>query len=48
MVVFGDTVKPVEDMTVAELKAKLAETGMDVPEHAKKADLVALCLSLDS
>jgi len=34
-----------EDKTVAELKAMLAEAGMDVPEHAKKADLVALCLS---
>jgi len=34
-----------ESKTVAELKAMLAEAGMDVPEHAKKADLVALCLS---
>lgn len=38
--------KSPEDMTVAELKAALAEAGMDVPEHAKKADLVALCMSL--
>lgn len=38
--------KAPEDMTVAELKATLAEAGMDVPEHAKKADLIALCLSL--
>jgi len=34
-----------ESKTVAELKTLLAEAGMDVPEHAKKADLVALCLS---
>lgn len=38
--------KSPEGMTVAELKAALAEAGMDVPEHAKKADLVALCMSL--
>ncbi|OYW62695.1 MAG: hypothetical protein B7Z31_00045 [Rhodobacterales bacterium 12-65-15] len=47
MKLFGEVeVKSPEDMTVAELKATLAEAGMDVPEHAKKADLIALCLSL--
>lgn len=29
-------------MTVEELKAKLAELGIDIPEGAKKADLLAL------
>lgn len=47
MKLFGEVeTKSPEDMTVAELKATLAEAGMDVPEHAKKADLIALCLSL--
>lgn len=47
MKLFGEPeVKAPEDMTVAELKAALAEAGMDAPEHAKKADLIALCLSL--
>lgn len=34
------------DMTVTELKAKLAAAGMEIPEDAKKADLVALYESL--
>lgn len=47
MELFGEgEVKSPEDMTVAELEATLAEAGMDAPKHAKKADLIALCLSL--
>jgi hypothetical protein len=35
-----------DSMTVAELRAVLTEAGMDAPGDAKKADLLALCLSL--
>ena len=47
MKLFGEVeTKSPEDMTVAELKAVLVEAGMEIPDNAKKADLVALCLSL--
>ncbi len=33
-------------MSAEQLKAVLTEAGMEVPDNAKKADLVALCMSL--
>lgn len=38
--------KTPEHMNVAELREMLVAAGMEVPENAKKADLVALCMSL--
>lgn len=38
--------KTPEHMTVAELRDMLVAAGMDVPENAKKPDLIALCMSL--
>lgn len=38
--------KTPEHMNVAELRDMLVAAGMEVPENAKKADLIALCMSL--
>ena len=38
--------EPIDHKTVAELREMLVDAGMEVPEGAKKADLVALCMSL--
>lgn len=38
--------KTPEHMNMAELREMLVAAGMEVPENAKKADLVALCTSL--
>lgn len=38
----NSTSKSSEKMNVEELKAKLAELGIDIPEGAKKADLLVL------
>lgn len=38
--------KTPDHMNVAELREMLVAAGMEVPENAKKADLVALCMSL--
>lgn len=46
MKVFAD--KTPDDMTVAELREMLTEAGVEFPDNAKKADLVALRLSLDA
>lgn len=37
-----DAAKPISKMTVEELTAALTEKGVEIPEGAKKADLVAL------
>lgn len=46
MKVFAE--KTPDDMTVAELREMLTEAGVEFPDNAKKADLVALRLSLDA
>lgn len=44
MKVFAE--KTPEGMTVAELRDTLTAAGIEFPDNAKKADLVALCQSL--
>ena len=46
MKVYGE--KTPDDMTVAELRETLVAAGVEFPDNAKKADLVALCMSLDA
>lgn len=39
---FEEDVDPIAKMKVDDLKAALAEKGIEIPEGAKKADLIAL------
>lgn len=43
---FQATAPDYHKMSIEQLKSVLTDAGMEVPEGAKKADLIALCQSL--